>query len=96
MWGTPLEYGEVVEKGRRPGKRMPPVDPLVPWVRRVLGISDQEEAESVAFVIARSIAVRGFEGVHMFEAAWDDNERWAQSQLGTISVRVAERVKREP
>jgi len=32
--GTPLLYGLVMEKGRRPGKKMPPVDALIPWVKR--------------------------------------------------------------
>lgn len=33
--GTPLLYGLIMEKGRRPGK-MPPVDALIPWVKRKL------------------------------------------------------------
>ena len=35
--GTPLEYAPVVEMGRRPGKRMPPVAPIELWARRKLG-----------------------------------------------------------
>jgi len=34
--GTPLVYAIVMEQGRRAGSRMPPVDALIPWVRRKL------------------------------------------------------------
>jgi len=34
--GTPLIYGLVMEKGRRPGQRRPPIDAILPWVRRKL------------------------------------------------------------
>ena len=91
--GTPLEYGEVVEHGRRPGKAMPPVEPIAQWARSILGITDAKEARSVGFAIARKIAVKGFEGAHMFEKAWKDNERWVQDQLRTIPGRVIRRVE---
>ena len=32
--GPSVKYGAVVEFGRRPGSRMPPVDALLGWVRR--------------------------------------------------------------
>lgn len=32
--GPNVRYGIVMERGRRPGQRMPPVNALIPWVRR--------------------------------------------------------------
>lgn len=90
--GTPLEYGEVVEFGRRPGKRMPPVAPIALWAQRKLGVS-ADEAESVGFAIARKIAIHGFEGKHMFGKAWEELDNWAMQQFGTIPKRVVARVE---
>jgi len=93
FWGTPLEYGEVIEEGRRPGKAMPPVHPIALWARSKLGVPT-DEAESAGFAIARKIAVYGFEGAHMFEEAWEANEKWVQDQLYGIVDRVVERIER--
>lgn len=90
--GTPLEYGEVVELGRRPGKRMPPVDPIALWARRKLGVPENK-AKSVGFAIARKIAVEGFEGAHMFEKAWEEVGPWAKTELMGIADRVVGRVE---
>ena len=90
--GTPLEYGQVVELGRRPGKAMPPVDPIALWARRKLGVSE-EESKGVGFAIARKIAIKGFEGAHMFEKSWKEIEPWAQKQLMGIAARVIKRIE---
>lgn len=63
---NPLIYALPVEKGRKPG-RQPPTTPIEIWVRRKLGISDPQEARSVAFVIARAIGRRGTKAVKMVE-----------------------------
>ena len=91
--GTPLEYGEVVEKGRRPGKAMPPVTPIALWVQRKLGVS-ADEARGVGFAIARKISIEGFEGAHMFEKAWKANERWVTQQLQGLPERIVKRLDR--
>lgn len=62
--GTPLLYGEVVERGRRPGK-MPPVGAIKLWIVRK-GIATGSEADSVAYLIARKIARVGTKGAWMF------------------------------
>lgn len=48
----------VIEDGRRPGAKQPPVDALVPWVRRKLHVTKQE-AKGIAYVVARAIGKRG-------------------------------------
>lgn len=51
-------YGIVLEKGRRPNKRPPPVKALVPWVRDKLGLRGKD-AVGAAFAISRAIGKRG-------------------------------------
>jgi len=91
--GTPLEYGEVVEMGRRPNRAMPPIAPIQRWVRSKLGISGEKEQRSVAYAIALTIAREGFEGAHMFEQAWKALESWVQGELYGIGGRVVKRME---
>lgn len=51
-------YAVYVEGGRQPGARMPPIDALIPWVRKVLG-APEDRIRQVAFLVARAIARRG-------------------------------------
>lgn len=61
-------YAAVIESGRRPGSRMPPVDVIARWVRRkgLLGgkggRSSPRAERQAAFMIARAIARRGVPG----------------------------------
>ena len=48
-------YAAVIEGGRRPGARMPPLGPIEAWARR-------KGIDIPAFVIARAIARRGIPG----------------------------------
>lgn len=56
-----LPYAVVIDQGREPGRRPPPVDAIALWVERVLGIGGAE-TENVAYVIARSIGRKGIKG----------------------------------
>lgn len=76
--GTPLvkgivfprsEYGEVIEKGRRANKTMPPSGVLIEWIEKKLGLTDTE-AQRVEFLIRRKIGKKGFPGAQMFEVAF--------------------------
>jgi len=51
-------HSEFVDQGRKPG-RPPPPAPIELWVRRKLGISDDDKVREVAFLIARAIGHRG-------------------------------------
>jgi hypothetical protein len=92
--GTPLAYGIVVELGRRPGKRMPPLAPIELWARRMLGL-DEEEAKKAAWAIARKISIKGFKGVGMFSKSLDELTPWIQQMLATIPARIVARVDNE-
>ena len=52
---------EVIEDGRRPGARRPPLKVIARWAQRRLGLS-QEDARAAAFPIASEIARRGLLG----------------------------------
>lgn len=54
-------YSGIIEEGRRPGARQPPVKAIEPWVRRRLGVSG-DEVRSVAFAVARAIGIKGTKG----------------------------------
>lgn len=82
--GTSLSYAEPVELGTRP--HMPPVEPIQLWVQAKLGISDPEEAERVAYLIAWKIKARGTEGAFMFEKGLEATEE----QVRAIAARAGE------
>lgn len=69
---TQSKYGEVVEKGRTPGAKMPPEGTLIRWMELKLNM-DAETAKKMEFVVRRKIGRKGFPGAHMFERAFDEN-----------------------
>ncbi len=71
--GHQSKYGDVVEKGRSAGEKMPPKGALLRWIEVKLGV-DEEEAEELEFGIRYMIGKWGSEGAHMFEEAYD--EEW--------------------
>ena len=53
LWGNSYIY--FLDKGRRPGK-FPPVNAMRDWVRSKLGITNDNENKSVAFLVGRKIS----------------------------------------
>lgn len=96
---TPLTYGRYVEFGRNPG-RMPPVSAIKLWVVRK-GIATGKEADSVAFLIARSIGRHGTyrhkrpRGARMFEEAFRQTEQPVLDLWNLMVDRVADRLGNE-
>lgn len=64
-------YGDVIEKGRGPGKGMPPPGTLERWIEVKFGV-DAKTAKRLEYVVRRKIGQRGFEGAAMFEKGLDD------------------------
>ncbi|MBF0416992.1 MAG: HK97 gp10 family phage protein [Magnetococcales bacterium] len=62
--GSPLNYAVPVELGTKP--HMPPLQPLIDWVKLKLGIRDPEERETVAQKIRWKIYRHGTPGHRMF------------------------------
>jgi hypothetical protein len=60
-------YAGPVELGTRP--HFPPPSALLLWVQKKLGIENEKQAKSVAFLIARAISRRGTKGDQMFDQA---------------------------
>jgi hypothetical protein len=60
-------YAAAVEEGTRP--HMPPSSALLLWVKQKLHVSEEKQAMSIAFLIARAIAKRGTKAIHMFDQA---------------------------
>jgi hypothetical protein len=64
-------YPAVIEFGRRPGAKPPPVSALVEWVKVKLGATEQT-ARNVAFLVARAIGRRGLKPRKVLFGAWED------------------------
>lgn len=54
-------YASVIEYGRRPRSKAPPVDPIIQWLVRRVGMS-WDEARQAAPQVARAIGWRGLRG----------------------------------
>lgn len=77
-----VKHGRAVEEGSRPHG----VDSrkLIPWVETVLGLHDKD-ARSVAFLIARSIALRGTRWQKYMQPA-AETEMWRVRELVLAGV----------
>lgn len=87
--GSPLEYAEPVEYGRRAGKQ-PPVDPLILWAKRKLGLPE-EEATRAGWAIAIHLKHNSTKGKFMFRDGWAAMEDWANEQVAILPKRIADR-----
>lgn len=89
--GSPAEYAPVMEYGRKPGSKMPPVDALAIWAIRVLGVS-RDESQSVGWALAKSIAKHGIEGKHMFEEGLEVSRAPIQTLFDNAIARAVQRM----
>ncbi len=86
----PVAYAMPVESGSRP--HFPPVAPLQLWVRRKLGITDEGEARSVAFLICRAISRRGTRAVQMFRRSFDAHRDRVAGFFAAANARIVARL----
>lgn len=80
--GSPMIYARAWEYGRPPGKQ-PPSAPLALWAKRVLGVSEKE-AQSVGFLIARSIGKKGRTARPFLRPALEKNFQFLQDDISTL------------
>jgi hypothetical protein len=76
------KYADVIELGRRPGAKMPPVSAIEKWLklkpiklrnRQGEFIKSTESAiKSAAYAIAKSIGEKGIQGINYYGEAIDD------------------------
>jgi hypothetical protein len=85
--GSPLIYAPVMEFGRRPGSPMPPSDAIRTWIIRK-GIASSDQADGLAFVIARSIGRKGIKARRMFRNGW----RASRDQVNRLWWAMPDRV----
>jgi hypothetical protein len=78
------DYLEWVDKGRKPGK-MPPYKKLIPWVES-RGLRFAKTSDSMAFVIARSIAKKGIKPLNVIE-------RTKQSTIQNLKTMMTGKMK---
>ena len=99
-----VKYWDVIERGRRPGKKQPPVDAIIEWMRKKPvklqrpggGFIKQtpEAIRSAAFLIARSIGKRGIEGIYYYRDAINDAiDDWGPRLQDAIKKDLKERIK---
>lgn len=62
-------YADPVETGTMP--HFPPPSALVPWVKKKFNVSNEKQALSIAFAIARKIKARGTSAFGMFARAFN-------------------------
>lgn len=109
-YGTALAHGEVIEYGRRPGATRPPTLEIARWIwlkrSNFPGVETEEDAQRVAFVVARNIGKHGFrsgpktgrEGGTawgMFEQAREEKKDEVREILRQARHRIARRVNAE-
>jgi len=80
--GTAGQYADVIEFGRKPNSKMPPVSAIEKWIRmKPLKLrnrqgefikSTESAIKSAAYNIARSIGEKGIEGINYYGEAIDD------------------------
>jgi hypothetical protein len=80
--GDAGRYADVIEYGRRPGAKMPPVAAIEQWIRiKPLKLRNRQgefikatesAIKSAAFAIAKSIGEKGIEGINYYQDAIND------------------------
>jgi hypothetical protein len=78
-------YAPIQEEGRKPG-RPPPAGALLLWVTRKLGAGNN--AQSVAFLVARQIGRSGTKGHHMFQQAFDKAVPYFERQAEALGAQI--------
>ena len=73
-------YANVIEWGRRPMRPGPPLEPILGWVRRKLGL-DGPEADRAAFAIRRAIHRRGLPPHHIMRQTRDLMTQWFRLEV---------------
>lgn len=84
-WGSVLynsqPYSPVIESGARYTNKMPPTKPLAKWAQRKLGVS-RDQAEGIAFVLARAIKKRGLPARNVLKDALPEIKTLVLKEIG--------------
>ena len=98
--GQAGNYADVIEYGRKPGAKMPPVSAIEKWIkikplklrnRQGEFIKSTESAiKSAAFAIAKSIGENGIQGINYYQDAINDTWEDYSEQLLTAYAKGVE------
>jgi hypothetical protein len=91
--GTPSIYGLAIEKGRKPGGKMPPAGVMVRWIEVKMGVGE-EEAKGIEFVIRRKIAKKGTDGAFMFQQTMEEDGPQFQNIFERYGIRITKELGR--
>ena len=91
---SPLPYAIVMEKGRKAGATAPPTDAIRLWITRKKGLRGRE-ADSAAFLIARSIGEKGIKGRHMLEEGYEAAEPTVMKLFRQVPRRVVNKIAKK-
>jgi hypothetical protein len=86
---VPIGHALPMETGTK--AFFPPVEPLIGWVQRRLGVSEKE-ARHVAFLVARSIAKKGIKGRRFFAQGWAQAKPLVELGYETALLRIQNRL----
>lgn len=101
--GPSKNYGYNVEFGRKPGSKPPPIDAIMPWVKRHTGVfsiktrsrsrskANTKNDRSVAFLIARAIGRRGIPPAPFMRPALDQNLSKIEALFAKVGATVVSR-----
>lgn len=81
-------YPQVMEFGREPGK-FPPMEPIQAWVKRVIR-PPEDQLRSIAFLIARKIAVKGIKPREYLKKGWEKSQEAVKRNFVQAVERIAE------
>jgi len=94
------QYADVIEFGRKPNSKMPPVKAIEQWIRiKPLKLrnrqgefikSTESAIKSAAYAIAKSIGEKGIEGIYYYQDAINDTWPEYQDQLMDAFVKDVE------
>lgn len=87
----PVAYAVPVEEGTVP--HFPPPGPLQLWVRRKLGITNEKEVRSVAFLIGRAISRRGTQARNFFRDGVAVARDRVRARFAEIPGRIVRRLE---
>lgn len=82
------DYWKYANDGRRPGK-MPPKAPIDDWIRRrnitpyALKNGKLPTKDQLSFLIRRSIADNGFDGIHFLEKSIDEQKTYWDDKISS-------------
>jgi len=93
--GPHVAHGLYVERGRRPGGRMPPIQKIIDWARVVLRPSAGEE-RNVAWRVARKIARQGIPPNRFARRTFETMDPLVKQQVDADVTRTVRRLAGGP